>query len=302
MYIQRNLTNQINEELYKKYKTIYPYLKNHLPYKTPTIKQTEDIINIIKGESVEPMLQDMLSILNGSEDFKSVYAINLQNKKYIMESKVKHALNNSEGITQNVAFLLGMYDKEACIVGGCVRDSLLGVVPHDWDFVSSKSYEELAEQFTRAGFTINETGKQFLVLNISKNGETFEIARYRKDGMYTDGRHPDSVEVGTIKEDSERRDFTVNALYFNISSDKLIDPTGQGLNDMSDNILRFVGSPEKRLDEDSLRSFRFYRFIAKGFTPETKSLKAVRNLFEKCVKTTTPERMRVELEKIVGVK
>ena len=301
MYILANMIKNINEELFKRYTTRYPYLKNHLPYKNPTIEQTESIIGLLKGEPIEPQLQDMLVLLSGKGEFTSIPAINLENRKYLLEGKVKHALNNSVGITQTVAFLLGMYDKDACIVGGCVRDSLLGKEPHDWDFVSSKSYEELEEQFSRAGFTINETGKQFLVLNISKNGETFEIARFRKDGMYTDGRHPDSVEVGTIQEDSERRDFTVNALYFNLSSDKLIDPTGQGLNDILDNKLKFVGSPEKRIEEDSLRVIRFYRFLSKGFTADSKSLKAVRSYFDKALKQTTPERVRVEIEKMIGL-
>lgn len=301
MYIYNELLHKINEDLYKTYTTRYPYLKNYLPYKKPDVKQTESIIQIIKGEPVEVLLQDMLFLLTGDGKLNSTFAISLDNRRYILEGKIKNSLNNSDGLTLNVAFLLALYDKDACIVGGCVRDSLIGKTPKDWDFVSSKSYEELADQFSRAGYTINETGKQFLVLNISKNGETFEIARYRKDGMYTDGRHPDTVEVGTMTEDSERRDFTVNALYYNLSTDRLIDPTGQGIKDILDNTLRFVGQPEKRLEEDSLRAVRFYRFISRGFKPDSRSLKAVRTHFDTAIKKTNPTRIMVELEKMVGL-
>lgn len=302
MFVYNTLIHKINEDLYKKYTKRYPYIKNYLPYKSPTIEQSTKLIDILKGEAeIVSLLQDAITMMKGQSNLVSTFALTKRNQQYILESKVKHALKSSDGLVQNVAFLLGMYDKDACIVGGCVRDSINGVEPKDWDFVSSRSYDELAEQFSRSGFTINETGKQFLVLNISKNGETFEIARFRKDGMYTDGRHPDSVEVGTIKEDSERRDFTVNALYFNLSSDTLLDPTGQGIIDIMSKTLRFVGSPEKRLEEDALRAVRFYRFVSKGFTPDNKSLTAVRRLFDKCIKQVTPERVRCELEKMVGL-
>lgn len=301
MFVYSTLVKKINEDLYKLYTKRYPYIKNHLPFKNPTREQTLKLIDILKAETIVVLLRDVLTLMDGRKSVESAFALNQMNRQAILESKVKLALNSAEGIVQQVAFLLGMYDKDACIVGGCVRDSLTDTKPKDWDFVSSKSYEELEEQFSRAGYTINETGKQFLVLNISKNGETFEIARFRKDGMYTDGRHPDSVEVGTITEDSERRDFTVNALYYNLSSDTLLDPTGQGIIDIMDRTLRFVGSPEKRLEEDSLRTIRFYRFVSKGFKPESKSLTSVRRLFDKSIKQVTPERVRVEIERIVGL-
>lgn len=301
MFVYSTLVKKINEDLYKLYTKRYPYIKNHLPFKNPTREQTLKLIDILKAETIVVLLRDVLTLMDGRKTVESTFALNQMNRQSILESKVKLALNSADGIVQQVAFLLGMYDKDACIVGGCVRDSLTDTKPKDWDFVSSKSYEELEEQFSRAGYTINETGKQFLVLNISKNGETFEIARFRKDGMYTDGRHPDSVEVGTITEDSERRDFTVNALYYNLSSDALLDPTGQGIIDIMDRTLRFVGSPEKRLEEDSLRAIRFYRFVSKGFKPESKSLTSVRRLFDKSIKQVTPERVRIEIERIVGL-
>jgi tRNA nucleotidyltransferase/poly(A) polymerase len=301
MYVQKNLAQHINEILYKYYTERFPYLKNHLPYKDPTVEQTEIILNMVKGTEAEVMLSDMLTLLTGKGECRSSEAINMLNRLSIKEAKVKIALNESSVTTQNLAFYLSRIDKDACIVGGCVRDSLMGATPKDWDFVTSAEYDTLKLALESAGFETDETGKQFLVLIVSKGGEQFEIARFRKDGMYLDGRHPDSVEAGTLKEDAERRDFTVNAMYYRLSDGKIQDPTGQGINDIMNNTLRFVGKPEDRLKEDALRVFRFYRFLSKGFRPDSKSFKAVRSMWNDLYNKITPDRARVELEKMLGL-
>lgn len=156
----------------------------------------------------------------------------------------------------------------------------------------------------------------------------YEVVEW-SDENDTDGRHPSSVEIGTIYDDGQRRDFTVNALYLNLSTMLLQDPTAQGIDDINSKVLRFVGKPTERLAEDRLRAYRFYRFLTKGFTPDPKALKAVRtqmiddNKQIKAVKTvfdddevrallikkglvqdivlTDFERMRIEIERMVGV-
>lgn len=185
------------------------------------------------------------------------------------------------------------------LVGGCVRDYMLHVEPKDFDIVTDIKYNQLEKDFTEAGWKVNATGKAFLVLSISKNGRQYEIANFRKDGVYKDGRRPETVEIGTIEEDAARRDFTVNALYFDLNTYETVDPTGKGKSDLEKRILRFIGKPQDRIQEDYLRVFRFYRFLTKGFKPDPKSLRAVREYFNEAYPQVTPERVRAELEKML---
>ena len=115
-----------------------------------------------------------------------------------------------------------------------------------------------------------------------------------------DGRRPTEVEVGTIEEDAVRRDFTINALYENPLTGEILDPTGRGLQDIKNKVLRFIGNPKERIQEDALRVFRFYRFLAtKDLTADPKSLRACRGQFNKAYEATTPERVRLELERLI---
>lgn len=196
---------------------------------------------------------------------------------------------------------LSYLSNESYFVGGCVRDVLISKEPKDFDFVTSTPYDTLVKYFTNEGYTVKEKGKQFLVLIISKNEHQFEIANFRKDSTYTDGRRPDSVDIGTIEEDALRRDLSVNSCYVNTKTFTVKDPTGQGIDDINTKTLRFVGNPKDRIKEDKLRVFRFYRFISKGFTPDKRSLQACREHFSEATKTVAPERIRAEIEKIVGL-
>ena len=128
---------------------------------------------------------------------------------------------------------------------------------------------------------------------------TVEISNFRKDTV-CDGRHAE-VEIGTIEDDAHRRDFTVNALYINTKTYEVVDPTGQGLTDLRTKVLRFVGRPKDRLKEDWLRGWRFMRFLKKGFVPDPKSLRVVREMWNEIYENSTPERVRMELEKMAGV-
>jgi len=185
------------------------------------------------------------------------------------------------------------------LVGGCVRDLLVGKNPKDFDIVTDTPMDALQKAFEQADWDVKSTGQNFLVLNISKNGRMFEIANFRKDGVYSDGRRPETVQIGTIEEDAIRRDFTINALYFDPYTEKILDPTGMGLKDIETRTLRFVGRPNDRIKEDYLRVFRFYRFLRKGFTPHPKSLRACREMFNEAYAKTTPERVRAEIEKMI---
>lgn len=206
-----------------------------------------------------------------------------------MNSKLKH-----------IFYLLSQESENNYLVGGCVRDGFLGKEPKDFDIVTDVHMDISAPKFEKAGFKVKECGEAFLVLNISKDGEQWEIANFRKEGVYLDGRRPTEVEVGTIQDDAVRRDFTVNALYENPITGEILDPTGRGLSDIKNRTLRFIGNPKERIQEDYLRVFRFYRFLAtKGFKADEKSLKSCRQYFNEAYLNTTPERVRLELERLI---
>lgn len=151
---------------------------------------------------------------------------------------------------------------DAYFVGGCVRDKLMNKEPHDFDICTNATPQELHSIFKAFS---NQNSEPFGVTMPIINKELVEIATMRKD--ITKGRHPTIVFTRDISEDANRRDFTVNALYEKADG-TIIDPTGQGINDINSNTLRFVGNMVERLTEDPLRAFRFVRFIAqKGFKP-----------------------------------
>lgn len=148
----------------------------------------------------------------------------------------------------------------AYAVGGCVRDSLLGQTPHDWDLCTSATPEQVLELFGKAHCI--PTGLQHGTVTVKHGGELYEITTFRTEGAYSDGRHPDHVAfVPDVKEDLARRDFTINAMAYN-AEEGLIDPFG-GQNDLAIGIVRAVGEPQRRFEEDALRILRLYRFAAR---------------------------------------
>lgn len=192
--------------------------------------------------------------------------------------------------------------KEMYLVGGCVRDMVIGRQPKDFDLVVDGNLDSIEEELLRNGWQIDGAGKQFFVLIASHNGQQFEIAMFRKDGTYTDGRRPDYVEVGTIKEDAERRDFTINSLYMNPWNGDILDPTCRGLKDIEQKLIRFNGNIKNRIKEDKLRIMRCYRFSMQlGFEIDKKSLKACRSYFDLMTKEISPTRIMNEIEKMVGL-
>ena len=185
----------------------------------------------------------------------------------------------------------------AYAVGGCVRDSLLGQTPHDWDLCTSATPEQVLELFGEAHCI--PTGLQHGTVTVKHGGELYEITTFRTEGAYSDGRHPDHVAfVPDVKEDLARRDFTINAMAYN-AEEGLIDPFG-GQNDLAAGIVRAVGEPQRRFEEDALRILRLYRFAARfGFAIDPATGKAARALCRHldCV---SEERIAEELSRLLA--
>ncbi|HEX4923157.1 MAG TPA: CCA tRNA nucleotidyltransferase, partial [Bdellovibrionales bacterium] len=153
---------------------------------------------------------------------------------------------------------------EAWLAGGCVRDALLGRVPQDFDVATSAAPEQVEALFERAV----AVGKAFGVIILPFEGFQIEVATFRKDGLYVDGRRPASVTFSSPREDAARRDFTVNALYYDVVNKRVVDYVN-GERDLAAHVIRTVGSPHDRLSEDSLRLMRAVRFSAQlGFEIE----------------------------------
>ena len=151
----------------------------------------------------------------------------------------------------------------AYAVGGCVRDSLLGLAPHDWDLCTAARPEQVMELFGEKQCI--PTGLQHGTVTVKRDGRLYEITTFRTEGSYSDGRHPDSVAfVPDVREDLARRDFTINAMAYS-AEEGLCDPFG-GQEDLARGVVRAVGEPLRRFEEDALRILRLYRFAARfGF-------------------------------------
>ncbi len=185
----------------------------------------------------------------------------------------------------------------AYAVGGCVRDGLLGRTPQDWDLCTSARPEQVLALFGE-GQCI-PTGLQHGTVTIKYGGQLYETTTFRTEGAYTDGRHPDEVHfVPDVRQDLARRDFTINAMAYN-DAEGLIDPFG-GQQDLQQGILRAVGDPATRFEEDALRILRLYRFAARfGFAIDPPTGQAARALCAHldCVSV---ERIEEELSKLLA--
>ena len=185
----------------------------------------------------------------------------------------------------------------AYVVGGCVRDSLLGLTPHDWDLCTS-ALPQQGMELSGAEKCI-PTGLQHGTVTVKQGGGLYEITTFRTEGTYTDGRHPDEVHfVPDVREDLARRDFTINAMAYN-AKEGLVDPFG-GQADLQSGILRAVGVPHQRFTEDALRILRLYRFAARfGFAIDPPTAQAAQELCAHldCVSV---ERIEEELAKLLS--
>ena len=192
---------------------------------------------------------------------------------------------------------LERYGYEAYVVGGCVRDSLMGRCPKDWDVCTNALPEEVLRVFKR--FHVIKTGLQHGTVTVMVDKQPVEVTTFRIDGNYTDNRHPDSVNfVSRVEEDLARRDFTINAMAYNPARG-LVDAFG-GQEDLQARIIRCVGEPDARFNEDGLRILRALRFAARydfGIETETAfSMHRNRHLLE----NVSVERIFTELKGILA--
>ncbi|PIR55447.1 phosphohydrolase [Candidatus Peregrinibacteria bacterium CG10_big_fil_rev_8_21_14_0_10_36_19] len=183
---------------------------------------------------------------------------------------------------------------QAFWAGGCVRDMLIGIKPKDFDIVTSAKPDEIEALLDH---TI-PIGKEYGVILSINNGHHFEIATFRSDSGYSDGRRPDAIEFTNAEEDAKRRDFTINAIFYDPLTEEIFDYVG-GQKDMQDKLIRFIGEPEKRILEDHLRILRAVRFknaYGMQYHPDTyQAIKKYVHLVEK----VSPERIRDELNKMI---
>ena len=181
----------------------------------------------------------------------------------------------------------------AYYAGGCVRDMLRGVAPSDYDIATSARPEQVQALFPR---TV-AVGAHFGVINVLHGNCEFQVATFRADGIYIDGRHPDSVTFSSAEQDAQRRDFTVNGMFFDPIKGELIDFVN-GRADLESKILRAIGNPRDRFHEDRLRMLRAVRFAATlGYEVEPATWEALREQAGD-LKGVSAERIREELVRI----
>lgn len=183
---------------------------------------------------------------------------------------------------------------EAYAVGGCVRDSILGREPQDWDITTSARPEQVKSLFAR---TV-DTGLQHGTVTVLLGNESFEVTTFRIDGRYEDSRHPTEVIfTPSLEEDLKRRDLTINAMAYN-DSRGLVDIYG-GMEDIGRKVIRCVGRPGERFEEDALRILRAIRFSAQlGYSIDTETRNAI-SVFAPSLKNISAERIQVELVKLM---
>lgn len=183
---------------------------------------------------------------------------------------------------------------EAYVVGGCVRDSILGRIPGDWDITTSASPQEVKRLFDR---TV-DTGIAHGTVTVLIGKEGYEVTTYRIDGAYEDFRHPKEVTfTSSLIEDLKRRDFTVNAMAYSHETG-IVDEFG-GLRDLQEKVIRCVGEPRERFGEDALRMMRAVRFAAQlGFRIDERVKEAIREMAD-ALDHISAERIQTELVKLV---
>ena len=198
-------------------------------------------------------------------------------------------------LANSICEMLQRNKHQALLVGGCVRDLLLGREPADYDVATDATPVEVAGLFPESV----AVGAQFGVILVPRNGLKVEVATFRSDMGYSDGRHPDRVVYSrTPQEDVQRRDFTINGLLMRHESDEVLDFVG-GQKDLNAGIIRAIGDPERRFAEDKLRMMRAVRFAARfGFEIDPETFRAIRRHAAE-IQQVSPERLREELTKML---
>jgi tRNA nucleotidyltransferase (CCA-adding enzyme) len=200
--------------------------------------------------------------------------------------------------------------KQAFIVGGAVRDLMIGAIPHDADVATDARPEEVTEILTSNGYDVIPIGEEFGTVAVKDRmmKKPIEVTTFRSEGRYTDKRHPDKIKFERdLFKDLERRDFTINAMAIDVRPNKqnpmqqgiILDPFN-GKQDLEDHLIRAVGDAEERFQEDPLRMLRMCRFASKmGFAIEAKTMEAAKK-FNHLIKMIPAERVKDELFKLLG--
>ena len=207
----------------------------------------------------------------------------------------KYLEMTSETLARSIVARLRGAGHQAYLVGGCVRDLLLGRAPKDFDVATDARPDRVSELFERS----EQVGAHFGVVLVRENAAQVEVATFRSDASYSDGRRPDAVRFESdARRDALRRDFTINALLLDPETEEVQDFTG-GREDLRRRLVRAIGDPDERFQEDHLRLIRAVRFAARlGFEIESATMAAMRRLHGLIVKVS-PERVRDELARIL---
>ncbi len=194
-----------------------------------------------------------------------------------------------------ILYILENNNAQPYLVGGCVRDTVMGICPHDYDITVLAKPQEVISYFAQEGYKTIDIGKKFGTIGVLAEGEVVEITPYRTESDYNDSRHPEKVEfVSDIKLDLSRRDFTINAMAMN-KEGAILDVFG-GCEDIKNGIVRCVGVPKERFTEDALRILRAIRFASRfGFSIEEKTMSAMLEC-KSLLKNISGERIKSELE------
>lgn len=183
---------------------------------------------------------------------------------------------------------------QALLAGGCVRDLLLGRCPRDWDVATDADPAEVQRLFPGS----QAVGGHFGVVLVHLGADQYEVARFRRDGPYRDGRHPEEVSFGSAEQDAQRRDFTINGLFFDPQRGQVIDYVG-GCRDLQAGLIRAIGEAHRRFAEDHLRLLRAVRFAARlGFAIEQGTWEAIAEAAP-LLRKVSAERVRDELTQML---
>lgn len=202
-------------------------------------------------------------------------------------------------LSKNAKFIiekLTSFGFECYAVGGCVRDSIMGITPHDWDFATSATPEQIKKCFS--DYKLYTIGEKFFTIGVCVDDEIFEITTYRTESDYNDNRHPKGVEIAkSLESDLSRRDFTINAIAYN-DEKGIVDPFF-GVNDIKLRTIRCVGDPDKRFSEDALRILRALRFSSRfSFSIDMRTHLAI-NKNKNLLSNIASERIITEFEKLL---
>jgi len=212
------------------------------------------------------------------------------------EPQVLHIKIDVPQYVSEIAGRLADNGYQAYVVGGAVRDYLIGRKPTDWDISSSATPEEVKKLF---GDTAIPTGERFGTLTVLSGNQGVEVTTFRREGRYSDGRRPDIVVFSdNLRDDVARRDFTINALAYDIRQQTVTDCFG-GMKDLEEMVIRAVGDPDERFNEDSLRMLRAIRLAVElGFTISPETLGGIAKLHS-AIGRVSPERIQDELSRML---